>query len=99
MDVRIGSPTFAHHVTIELNEDNRRQIWIPRGFAHGFLVLSELADFFYKCDDFYRPADELVLKWDDPELGIDWSCSSPQLSDRDRAGRTLAELAGLLPQY
>ena len=65
VDVRVGSPNFAQHVKIELNEDNRRQFWIPRGFAHGFRVLSENADFLYKCDDFYSPADELVIRWDD----------------------------------
>ena len=58
---------------VELNEDNHRQFWIPRGFADGFVVLSDSADFFYKCDEFYSPADELVLRWDDPKLNIDWA--------------------------
>jgi dTDP-4-dehydrorhamnose 3,5-epimerase len=58
VDVRVGSSNFARHVAVELNEDNRRQLWVPRGFAHGFAVLSETADFFYKCDDLYSPTDE-----------------------------------------
>jgi dTDP-4-dehydrorhamnose 3,5-epimerase len=99
VDVRCGSPTFGRHVAIELSEDNHRQLWIPRGLAHGFTVLSESADFFYKCDELHSPADELVLRWDDPALAINWGCASPQVSARDRAGRTLAELADRLPRY
>lgn len=99
VDVRVGSPTFGRHVKVELNDENRRQVWIPRGMAHGFIVLSESADFFYKCDDFYRPADELVVQWNDPALGIEWGVQSPTLSQRDRAGRSLAELRALLPRY
>jgi len=99
VDVRIGSPNFGRHVKVELSEGNRRQFWTPRGFAHGFLVLSERADFFYKCDDYYGPTDELVVKWDDPALGIDWGISNPDLSQRDRAGRSLAELSPYLPKF
>jgi dTDP-4-dehydrorhamnose 3,5-epimerase len=99
VDVRVGSPTFGQHVKVELNDENRRQFWVPRGIAHGFIVLSAAADFFYKCDDIYSPGDELVLKWDDPALSIDWGHISPQLSQRDRAGRTLSDLAALLPKY
>ncbi len=99
VDLRVDSPTFGRHVAVELNDENRRQFWVPRGFAHGFIVLSETADFFYKCDDVYSPADELVLKWNDPALGIDWGHASPQLSKRDADGRTLAQLEGLLPHY
>lgn len=98
VDVRTGSPTFGRHVAIELSEGNRRQLWIPRGFAHGFIVRSDSADLFYKCDALYSAADELVLRWDDPELGIDWGCDHPILSERDRNGRTLAELAPRLPR-
>ena len=72
VDVRVGSPTFGQHVKVELSEENRRQVWIPRGFAHGFVVLSATADLLYKCDEFHSPIDEIVLRWDDPELGIDW---------------------------
>ena len=99
VDVRIGSPNFGRHVKVELSEENRRQFWIPRGFAHGFLVLSERADFFYKSDDYYSPADELVVKWDDPALGIDWGNLNPELSQRDRAGRSLADLSPYLPKF
>ena len=99
VDVRIGSPTFGSHVAVELNEENRRQLWIPRGFAHGFLVCSESADFFYKCDDVYSPADELVVAWNDPQLAIDWGCDAPSLSARDREGRPLQELLPRLPRY
>jgi dTDP-4-dehydrorhamnose 3,5-epimerase len=99
VDVRVGSPTFGEHVAVELSEENRRQCWVPRGLAHGFLVRSELADFLYKCDEFYSPADEMVLRWDDPALGIDWDCDKPTLSPRDTAGRSLAQLDGLLPRY
>ena len=72
VDVRVGSPTFGKHVAVDLDDENRRQFFVPRGFAHGFVVLSESADFFYKCDALYSPADERVLRWNDPALGIDW---------------------------
>jgi dTDP-4-dehydrorhamnose 3,5-epimerase len=99
VDVRVGSPTFGRHVKVELSEENRRQLWIPRGFAHGFVALSETADFHYRCDQFYSPSDEIVLKWDDTELGIDWGHDSPTVSQRDRNGRTLSQLRALLPVY
>jgi dTDP-4-dehydrorhamnose 3,5-epimerase len=99
VDVRAGSPTYGRHVAVELNEENRRQLWLPRGLAHGFVVRSESADFFYKCDELYSPADEIVLRWDDPALGIDWGCAAPQVSARDSQGGTLAQLAGRLPAY
>jgi dTDP-4-dehydrorhamnose 3,5-epimerase len=99
VDVRAGSPTFGRHVAVELNEENRRQLWVPRGFAHGFVVRSEIADFFYKCDEVYSPADEHVLRWNDPQLGIDWGYESPTVSARDREGASLEQLAGRLPQY
>jgi dTDP-4-dehydrorhamnose 3,5-epimerase len=99
VDVRTGSPTFGRHVAVELSEENRRQVWVPRGFAHGFIVRSESADFFYKCDEFYSPADELVLRWNDPQLGIDWDCDDPNVSARDCEGLTLVQLSGRLPRY
>jgi dTDP-4-dehydrorhamnose 3,5-epimerase len=98
VDVRVGSPTFGRHVAVDLSEENRRQLWVPRGFAHGFVVLSESADFFYKCDEFYSPSDEIVVRWDDPALGIGWGVESPTLSGRDAAGRLLADVQGL-PAY
>lgn len=99
VDVRVGSPTFAQYQATELNDENRRQLWIPRGFAHGFVVLSKSADFFYKCDEFYSPSDEVTLRWNDPALGINWRCDAPKVSARDSQGRTLAELEGRLPTY
>jgi dTDP-4-dehydrorhamnose 3,5-epimerase len=98
VDVRIGSPTFGHHVAIELNDENHRQVWVPRGFAHGFVALSESADLFYKCDEFYRPSDELVVRWNDPAIGISWGIERPTLSARDAAAPLLADV-GRLPIY
>ena len=99
VDVRVGSPTFGKHVAVDLDDENRRQFFVPRGFAHGFAVLSESADFFYKCDELYSPADEWVLRWNDPALDIDWGIANPILSARDKEGRTLAELADMLPRF
>ena len=72
VDIRKGSPTFGQHVAVELSEENHRQLFIPRGFAHGFAVLSDQAVFQYKCDDYYAPETEGAIAWDDPEIGIDW---------------------------
>jgi dTDP-4-dehydrorhamnose 3,5-epimerase len=99
VDIRVGSPSFGQHVAVDLNDVNRRQLWIPRGFAHGFLVLSETADVLYKCDEFYCPSDEIVLRWNDPVLDIHWGCDTPKLSARDGQGCTLAELQERLPRY
>jgi dTDP-4-dehydrorhamnose 3,5-epimerase len=99
VDVRVGSPTYGKHVKVELSEKNRRQLWIPRGFAHGFLVLSETADVFYKCDELYSRSDEIVLRWNDPSLGIDWGHESPTVSERDSQGQTLSQLSTSLPIY
>lgn len=98
VDARIGSPTFGKHVAVELSEDNGRQFYVPRGFAHGFIVLSEFADFFYKCDEFYSPKDELVVRWDDPALNIDWRLPNPSLTPRDAQAPVLADVQGL-PRY
>ena len=95
VDVRVGSPYFGRHVAVELSEDNRRQLWVPRGFAHGFVVLSETADFFYKCDEFYSPKDEIVVRWDDPAIGIKWGVENPSLSARDAAAPPLSEVKNL----
>ena len=72
VDIRKGSPTFGRYVAVELTGENHRQLFIPRGFAHGFAVLSETAVFQYKCDNFYAPQSEGAIAWDDPDLGIDW---------------------------
>jgi dTDP-4-dehydrorhamnose 3,5-epimerase len=86
VDVRRGSPTFGQHVAVELSAENHRQFFIPRGFAHGFVVLTDEVVFQYKCDNFYAPQYEGAIAWDDPDLGIDWRVSSEDvlLSDKDR---------------
>lgn len=86
VDVRRGSPTFGQHVAVELSAENHRQFFIPRGFAHGFVVLTDEVVFQYKCDNFYAPQYEGAIAWDDPDLGIDWRVPSEDvlLSDKDR---------------
>jgi dTDP-4-dehydrorhamnose 3,5-epimerase len=98
VDVRVGSPNFGRHVAVELSEENRRQLWVPRGFAHGFVVLSETADFFYKCDDLYSPKDEIAIRCDDPAIGIQWGLEKPSLSAKDAAAPLLADVKNL-PVY
>ena len=85
VDIRVGSPTFGQHVTAELSAENKHQLFIPRGFAHGFVVLSETAIFAYKVDNYYSPECDRGIKFDDPDLGINWQISSEevQLSDKD----------------
>jgi len=95
VDVRVGSPTFGRHVAVEISEENGTQLFLPRGCAHGFLVLSETADFLYKCDEYYSPQDEIVVRWDDPALGIDWRISDPVLGPRDASAPLLAEIPNL----
>lgn len=87
VDVRHGSPTFGQYVAVELSEDNHRQLFIPRGFAHGFAVLSEEVIFQYKCDNLYAPQSEGAIAWDDPDLGIDWQLPAEAvlLSAKDAA--------------
>ena len=89
-DIDPRSPTYATHVGIELSEANHLQLWVPPGYAHGFCVLSESADFQYKCTDYYDPADEEGILWDDPDLNIEWPVDSPLVSEKDRALTTLA---------
>lgn len=72
VDLRSDSPTYKKWIGVTLSEDNKKQLFIPKGFAHGFLVLSDIAEFVYKCTDFYNPDDEGGIKWDDPDIGIDW---------------------------
>ena len=100
VDVRRGSPTFGRWAAVELTAENAVQLWIPPGFAHGFVVLGEAATFAYKCTTPYSPADELTVRWDDPALGIDWRVGRPVLSDKDAAAPTLAEIPPeRLPAY
>ncbi len=91
VDLRRSSPSFGRWAGVELSEDNHRQLWIPPGFAHGFLVLSEHADFLYKTTDYYAPEHERSLRWDDPTVGIDWPLAGlvPTLSAKDQAGAWL----------
>ena len=97
VDIRKGSPTFGKHVAVELTENNHRQFFIPRGFAHGFSVLSDIAVFQYKCDNFYHPESEGALAWDDPDINIDWKIPEEKvvLSPKDKAHPTLKEAEDL----
>ncbi|CAH0649300.1 dTDP-4-dehydrorhamnose 3,5-epimerase [Pseudomonas juntendi] len=97
LDVRKSSPTFGQWVAVDLSAANHRQLWIPAGFAHGFAVLSESAEFLYKTTDYYNPGADRCIRWDDPHLAIDWGLQQPPLlSDKDKLGRAWAE-AELLP--
>ena len=97
VDLRRQSPTFGQWVGTHLSAENKRQMWVPEGFAHGFVVLSEFAEFLYKTTDYYAPAHERCIRWDDPQLAIDWGLQQPPLlSDKDKVGLPLAE-AELLP--
>ncbi|MFT3719034.1 dTDP-4-dehydrorhamnose 3,5-epimerase [Pseudorhodoferax sp.] len=89
VDVRRGSENFGKWVGVELNEDNRKQLWIPEGFAHGFLVLSDSADFLYKTNEYYYPEYERTIFWNDPAVGICWGIDSPVVSAKDAAGALL----------
>ncbi len=93
VDMRRSSPTFGKHVAVELSEENKRQVFIPRGFAHGFVVLSEEVIFQYKCDNYYVPESEGGIAWDDPELGINWQVSPEEviLSEKDKNRKPLSE--------
>jgi dTDP-4-dehydrorhamnose 3,5-epimerase len=92
VDIRRSSPTFGQHVAVELSAENKRMLWIPEGFAHGFVVLSEAAEFLYKTTDYWFPEHERCLRWDDPTLGIDWALqNAPMLSAKDAQGKILKE--------
>jgi len=93
VDIRRSSPTFGKYAAVELSADNKRQLWVPEGCAHGFLVLSAFADFLYKTTEFYDPADENAIAWNDDDLMIDWSLGSviPFLSEKDRLAAKFAE--------
>jgi len=100
VDIRVGSPTFGQWYGCVLSEENHHQLWIPPGFAHGFCVLSEKADFCYKCTDVYHPEDEGGLLWSDAEVGIDWPLESPLLSEKDEMYTCLSSTPQeLLPSY
>lgn len=92
VDLRKGSPTFGKWEGVELSEENNRQFWIPPGFAHGFLVTSDSADFLYKTTDYYAPEHERSLAWNDPDVGVEWPLDgAPLLSAKDLAGKRLSE--------
>ena len=93
VDIRQSSPTFGKWVGRILCDENKEIFWVPPGFAHGFLVLSETADFVYRCTDYYAPGDEYAIRWDDPELAIDWPAEAlpPKLSDKDAKAPLLTD--------
>lgn len=99
VDIRRGSPTFGQWYGTELSADNLRQLYIPPGCAHGFCVVSEEAGFLYKCTDYYAPADERGIIWNDPTLSVTWPVTAPTLSAKDGAYKTLQEMTPNLPRY
>lgn len=92
VDIRPDSPTYGAWEGVTLSEENKIQFWIPPGLAHGFVVLSDTADFEYKCTDYYNPAHEGCLLWNDPDVGVEWPIANPLLSDKDKLGKLLKEL-------
>jgi dTDP-4-dehydrorhamnose 3,5-epimerase len=100
VDIRVGSPTFGRWASVVLSAEVHNQIYIPRGFAHGFLALTERVQFLYKCSEFYDAADEHAILWNDPEIGIPWNVAAPLVSDKDRKAPTLAGIGReLLPVF
>ncbi len=100
VDIRQGSPNFGKWTSLLLSAEEQNQIYIPKGFAHGFLAVSETVQFLYKCSDYYDPKDEHGIAWNDPTLNIKWGAAQPFLSPRDSAFRNLSDVAkALLPQY
>lgn len=92
VDMRQDSPTFGQWEAVILSEENKKQFWVPPGFAHGFVVLSDTADFDYKCTNYYNPSDEGSILWNDPDLDIPWPIDSPKLSDKDASAEKLVDL-------
>jgi dTDP-4-dehydrorhamnose 3,5-epimerase len=100
VDIRVGSPTFGKWTGTSLSAENRRQLYVPPGFAHGFVVTSEAALFFYKCTDYYTPSSERTVLWNDSRIGIEWPVAEPVLSDKDRDAASLREVPEeSLPRY
>ena len=92
VDLRKSSPTFGQHVGVHLSADNKRIFWVPPGFAHGFVVLSDMAEFVYKCTEYYAPEHDRSLLWNDPALNIDWHIDiEPELSEKDKEGKLLKD--------
>jgi dTDP-4-dehydrorhamnose 3,5-epimerase len=96
VDARPGSPTFGKWVSAVLSSENHHQLYVPPGFVHGFVVVSETAHVQYKCTDFYYPNDEVSVAWNDPDIGIDWPFAEPLLKEKDRKAPRLAEIVHLL---
>jgi dTDP-4-dehydrorhamnose 3,5-epimerase len=92
VDIRKGSATFGEWEGVILSEENKKQFWVPPGFAHGFVVLSDTADFEYKCTDYYDPSDEGSILWSDPDLNIPWPIANPVLSTKDKSAKRLVDL-------
>lgn len=92
VDIRRNSPSYGKWFGVLLTEENKTQFWLPPGLAHGFAVLSDVADFEYKCTEYYQPSDEGCLLWNDPDLGIEWPLESPLLSEKDKLGKRFKEL-------
>ena len=100
VDIRTGSPSFGKWVSAVLSAENHAQLYIPKGFAHGFVVRSETADFLYKCSDYFDAGDDRGVLWNDPQIGIDWETASPILSDKDQRYLPLSQIAlDQLPPY
>jgi dTDP-4-dehydrorhamnose 3,5-epimerase len=92
VDIRTGSPTYAEWVGVELSAENGKQLFVPKGFLHGFLTLTDAAEVQYKCTDFYAPDHDGAVRWDDPAIGIDWGLTTPILSQKDAAAPLLADI-------
>jgi dTDP-4-dehydrorhamnose 3,5-epimerase len=100
VDIRVGSPTFGQWTGVTLSAENKRQFYVPPDFAHGFLVAGEEALFFYKCTEYYAPDSEGIVRWNDPDIGIEWPVDAPTLSERDSKAPPLREMPeGCLPRY
>lgn len=100
VDIRVGSPTFGEWVGVTLSSENKRQLYVPPDFAHGFVVTSEVALFFYKCTDYYAPESEGTVLWNDPGIGIEWPVENPTLSTKDRNASPLLRMPeGSLPNH
>jgi len=99
VDIQVGSPTFGRFVCYELSVENKRQLYIPPGYAHGFCALTDTVGVVYNCTDFYSPKGERGILWSDPAIGIPWPVPRPLLSPKDAAYKTLADMAGELPIY
>ena len=99
VDIRIGSPTFGQTLKKIISSDNKKQLWIPHGFAHGFSVLSQTAELLYKLTDYYHPEDEEGIRWDDPSLKIDWKIKNPIVSEKDQINPYFEEASKNFPKF